>query len=541
MSKKSQARKQKKEAEKAGRVKAVEKKPLTRKQKIIIAVSAALAAVLVAAFIIGLVNVIRQGKELDYMKDDISRYVTISEEFYKSYEIEVELLEFAEDDIDRKINKLLVDNKDKNARFDGASVHKPDYKLAVGDVANIWYSGYFMEDGVRKSYSGMTNYTSSEAHALELGSGTFIKGFEEALIGMNLQTESFSKISSGTVSAGDVAYVSFKTIHADGKTSTSTSERIELGSSKTDEVYGKGFSAFLVGKAIGTAISDKFITKIGDDDADTVYYEMKVDFVTQCEDKAIKINVTFPKDYESENLRGKAVVFDVFVTTAVLYNTPVWNDEFVTSKLKVSADELSQYEGANLAEKYRNKIRQELSDELEEKNNALKEEAMWKFFKEKAVKKSLPDNEVLKVYREYFDDVNRQFELYQSYYTSLDAFAREYFGLESGADWRAYIQSRAEDVIYEKLIFYYILQKDKLVPSDEEFNRLYEENMNEYMDYYKELYKEEIDKCETEEEREAKIAEIKKDMIEYYGEEYFVENTYYQYAVEILVSRAVVK
>ncbi len=519
------------------------KKKLTRKTITIVSISSVLVAALIIALIIGFINIINDGKTVDYMNDDLSRYVYIDNEYYEKFPVTSPL--YREDKLDvevqRKINKLLVTHKDKNALYDGAAVHKPSHILAVGDVVNIWFSGYIMEDGVRKTYDGMSNYADPEPNALELGSGVFITGFEEALIGMKLQSFDFEKKSIGTVSAGDVIYLSYQAFNADGTISNRTAERIDLSDPNVDSVYGVGFAKFFEGKTIAERFKDKLTFRIDGEKNDTVYYDVKVEYATRGEENAIKINVVFPPDYQSADLRGKAVTFDVFAYTAVLYNTPEFNDEFVTETLKESAESLADYEGSNLAEKYRDKLMTEAKDSLDQANTTIKEEDFWTHVKDKCVVKKLPKNEVQLKYQEYFNAVKAYFETYQMYYETLDECAMDYFGLSSDVGWRDEVMKMAENDVLERLLFYYIMRDANLVPSEKEISRLYDENVEDALDYYKELYKEEIDKCETEEAREAKIAEIKADMLKYYGEDYFRENALYQHFVKIIVKGAVVK
>ena len=63
--------------------------------------------------------------------------------------------------------------------------------------------------------------------------------------------------------------------------------------------------------------------------------------------------------------------------------------------------------------------------------------------------------------------------------------------------------------------------------------------MDEHLDYYlEEVYAEELEKIEDNAEREERIAEITKEMFDYYGKKYFEENVYYNYALEELLKFA---
>ncbi len=523
--------------------KEAKKRGLSEKSKklLIIIIAAVVALSLIAAVAIGIIASANDGKWIDYMNDDLSKYISIDEDDYKNFPVTTPLLPApTEADVIREVNKLLTAHKSDEPEFNGAAMLGE--VLTIGDVLNLWYSGYVIEDGVRKEIANTSNYTSTEAHKLELGAGTFIPSLEDALIGLQLQPTPFEKIKDGTVTiaADDVIYLSYSAFHPDGSYTTQRSERIDLGADYIDTLYGAGFRDMFVGKNVtfGEEFSSAFTCRIPGEEVDTGYYKVSIDFITRCEDKALTIPVTFPLDYSEKSLRGKTVLFDVFAYSAVIYETPEWTDSFITETLKLSADELAEYAGETLTERYESRIMKELTESTDEANSRLIEEDMWAHYKSKVNVKRLPENEVTEVYQQYYDEALAYYQYYSSSYGTVDAAARAYFGLSSNDDWREYITERAEDVIIEKLIFYYILQAENLIPSDEEYERIYNENIEEYFEYYKKLYENELAACKTDEEREAKLAEIKREMLEYYGEEYFEENAYYQYAIYIMISYA---
>jgi len=89
-------------------------------------------------------------------------------EEYKGVVIEKPLVEVGEDQVEKELAKLAK----RHVRLVDAS----DSTLAVGDTAIIDYSGSV--DGL--FFDGGT----ATGHSLEIGSGTFIPGFEEQLVGM---------------------------------------------------------------------------------------------------------------------------------------------------------------------------------------------------------------------------------------------------------------------------------------------------------------------------------------------------------------------
>ena len=105
-----------------------------------------------------------QAKELS------NEYVTVSA--YKG--VEVDLIEAAakvtDADVDAQIESILSNYAEK--------VEVTDRAAKEGDIANIDYVG--TKDGV--AFEG----GSYEGYDLTLGSGTFIEGFEEGIVGHNI-------------------------------------------------------------------------------------------------------------------------------------------------------------------------------------------------------------------------------------------------------------------------------------------------------------------------------------------------------------------
>lgn len=113
----------------------------------------------------------------DYFASQISNFVEISAEDYahmvaklpKSYLISDEVVE-------SYIKKQLFSNK---TQLNGGE-SQIDQPVRYGDTAYIYYEGFM--DGV--AFDGGSNMTSLSPYALSIGSGTFIDGFEDQLIGV---------------------------------------------------------------------------------------------------------------------------------------------------------------------------------------------------------------------------------------------------------------------------------------------------------------------------------------------------------------------
>lgn len=515
-----------------------------KNKKLVIIVSAVLAAAIVTGIVFGIIALVNGGKEVDFLNDDLSKYVYIASEDYKNYPVSIPLLSVDESDVLREINRLRVKNKDKNALFGGASVRPNNYTVKLGDVANIWYRAYSVdENGTKTDISGASNLKDSAPYPLEIGSTEFVKGFEEALIGKPLHTKSPEFLKSGKVQPGDIIYISYSAFLPNGTPTTVSDVVIDTADkASVDKLYGNGFAEFFIGKTIGDVKGMTEAFKIEGESVDAIYYEMKINYAVRCDEEPYLVNVVFPANYKEKSLRGVAACFEVYAVNAVLYNNvPEFNDAFITEKLKETPESLSAYEGETLSKKYESKIKSELEAAKETTNDALIEEEMWSYYHEKLEVKKLPKKEVEEFYLEYLAEISEYYSIYGVSFESFDEFARYYLKLSEKADWRAHLRSSAEAAVTERLLFYYIINKEGIKPDAAEYERLFKEAEDEHMKNFLDLYKTDLEACKTEEEKAAKLLEIEKKFDEYYGEEYFSELVYYQYGIERLIDFANVK
>ena len=102
---------------------------------------------------------------------DLDSYITLKED-YDVFDVEIAPIEVTEDEIDTQINNLLLDKASTSDKLQKLI----DRAIVEGDTAIIDYVG--TKDGV--AFEGGTSYTSTD---LTIGSGAFIPGFEEGLIG----------------------------------------------------------------------------------------------------------------------------------------------------------------------------------------------------------------------------------------------------------------------------------------------------------------------------------------------------------------------
>lgn len=474
--------------------------------------------------------------EFNYTEENLSKYISISEEDYKGYTLEVLYDEMRDSDLDRKIMSLRY-AKRKEPLYDGGNVLNLNLQIDAGDTVKIYYRGYTIdESGNQNGINGACNFSSSTPHSLGIGSLGFIPGFEESLIGV--KPNSYARLGikkTGEISDGDVVYLTYNAMLPDGKSISSTAERIDL-SSDVDSKYGVGFKDFLLSAKIGQKVTQSKTFAMGVGTA--VYFDMSVVYATSGESEPLTISTYFPSDYQEESLRGKTVLFDVYFEEVIAYDTPEYDEAFITELLGISEADLSEYEGEGIVEKHKNMLKAEIISEYDESKNAAVEKMIWEHLHDKVNVKKLPKKQVEKVYNEYYVEIQSAYNnYYSSFYSTVDEFATAYLKITDGTSWKSYIQAQAENIVTEKLIFYYIIREEGFVPSFDEYEAQYNKILEEYINYYTEnIYKDELNAIKDAAEKEKRIAQIKAEMIEYYGEDYFSEIVYYEFSFKDFIS-----
>ena len=115
----------------------------------------------------------KEGSTFILSEADVESYVTLNED-YDVFNVEIDPIEVTEDEINTQINNLILD-KAPSATTLQTLVNRP---VESGDTVIIDYVG--TKDGV--AFEGGTSTTSTD---LTIGSGSFIPGFEDGLIGVN--------------------------------------------------------------------------------------------------------------------------------------------------------------------------------------------------------------------------------------------------------------------------------------------------------------------------------------------------------------------
>lgn len=116
-------------------------------------------------------------ENFDYLNADMNDYISFDSSIYQNAEISLDSTYFVDDtDVDEEIAATLFQYREKIN--DGAQV--ADIPIKYGDSAFIYYTGYL--DG--EAFDNGSNADDADPYELVIGSGSFIPGFEDRLIGV---------------------------------------------------------------------------------------------------------------------------------------------------------------------------------------------------------------------------------------------------------------------------------------------------------------------------------------------------------------------
>ena len=517
---------------------------------LLISAIVALLGVVIGA-VVGVVSYLNN-REIDYLNDNLGKYIYIAASDYKSFEVEDTLDDVTDRDVEMSIIKLLTQNK---GAMENGGATKRWVEITPGDLIDLYYIGYTLDgDGNKVYFDGGCNLSKLleertqeevEKDMVEVGSGSLL--FEYELIGKKtVDYLSISAKTSGSTEANDILYVTYSYILSDGACEDARSEYIDLSSPFVDERFGEGFREFLTGVKIGEKIkepSSQFISN-GTDGQD-VYFDITVNGAfrnTGSEGKtALTVETYFPMNYHSEEMRGVTAYFDIYVKGGIEYTETKLDENFITEVLKESEETLSSYEGQNILDKFRAKKRAELEVLRDEELATIIEDALWANLKDKVVIKEIPDFEIENCYNNYLSQFSADYEnYYSSYYSNLDSYIRATLGIGSKEEWKPVLREQAEVGVVEKLLFYYVARAEGLYPSGDAYEEIYEDFVGGYLDSYLASLECSREDYKTEEEYLEAVAKYKEKMFSYYEEDYFEDNAYYIYVIDALSEYAVV-
>ena len=409
----------------------------------------------------------------DYSKLNIKDYISLDSAYYKGATVEVDVTpEIGDSDVEDFIEYLLKQNADSETLTDVA--------VENGDTVKLYFRGSV--DGV--DFEGGSNMSDSTPTSLGIGSGSFIPGFEEALVGIIPNTTSFTKITSGTVKADYVVYVTYSYAYGSEEGSVASVERIDLAST---EKYDEAFIANIVGQTVGSTFTfTADVDMNGDGEKESVTYDMKVSFASI--EETADITVTFPDPYQNnEELSGKEAVFHVVITELARPVIPELTEELVKKSMGFES------ENGATGDAYLAEFRVYVKKSLEEtRTSNIKSDALNKLIETlmaNAEVKEYPEDALNEVFKYCEDQLAYYFEAYSAQYSDFpyataEEFAPDFFGIPEGQTYEEWLDAYAKEEVKYNLIVFYVMDKENIKLSASER----EEQVKALADYYAAYY-----------------------------------------------------
>lgn len=175
------------------------------------------------------------------------------------------------------------------------------------------------------------------------------------------------------------------------------------------------------------------------------------------EEKTIK--VTFPEDYQSEDLAGKDAEFDVKVNYIGKEVVPELTDEYAKENLE-----------AKSVEDYKKTVRQRLEETKKENAEATIQNTVWSQVVNNAKeKKDLPEDMIS--YQK--EQLESQYSSYAEMYgMEVDDFMQQMIGMS--------LDECAKDSVKRMMVASLLIQKEKIALSDKEYKDRLEDLASEY-------------------------------------------------------------
>lgn len=505
----------------------------------IFAIAALVALLLTVLAVVGVW--IYNGLTINYFEDDLSRYIYISREDYSDYDAEVAIDRIDERYVENEIIKMLYDYRTLygTGGYNSTTQTVGGVKrlISAGDDVRIRYIQYYYdEDGRRVN----VNAKLDSYEVCRIGEGAYPVGFEIGLVGVDI--DSAPRLVSTIdrpVALGDTVKLTYSAFYADGRVDEAVTAYVTVDPEECDAVYGDGFAEFLIGKGVGAFDEmyadegDKYFKHTAADGKADAFFDFKLHKIYE-PGSPLTLEAVYSVDYEEAELAGRTVYYDVYFEGYQIYTVPTLDDSFITEKLKLTMDSLSDYDGDTLTERYRSYVFKSLEDAAMNSAYDKVYDIMWEHYLDKVEVRWLPEGAVAVYYNDYIDYFTSSYESNASMYGNLDAYVLTQLGLSEDDDWRAVVRARAEQAVVEQTIFYYIVRAEGYLPSAEEEAELIEKFRAEELDYILTTLGVVRDDFDTEEAYRARVRECEELLDSTYDESYFKERAIHDYAYEKL-------
>ncbi len=419
-------------------------------------------------------------------EEDMTAFLSLLREQYLGITLEVEPKKTVTDE------DALAYLNDLRLYYATSSESLLEGTVSLGDTVLLYYRGE--ADG--EPFFGGSNMTGEVPHELVIGSGTFIPGFEDALIGLALGSTSVTLRTDTAAVAGtdgSTVYITCKasiTSESGQVQNGEISERVDL---LTDPRFSSALKTALTGKHPGDTLEGSFTESLdlaGSGELMSVTLTEVTLTAVVTEENLARIEVTFPESYGAAALAGRDAVFYVHITGIRRPVPCEVNASFIKNTLKRTLADLLPYlpadtpSGATEEEKMvaalPGYLKAWLENEAEAEYRSARLAALWRQIAEAATVIRYPEEGLKQAYDLFYgmakDSYDECLLLYQGFaeaYPTVESFVPYYYGQA----YPEYFENKtaeeglaalAEHSLKEQMVFYYIVQTENITLTEDE-------------------------------------------------------------------------
>ncbi len=475
----------------------------------------------------------------NFAKNKMKKFIQLSKESYDGITVKIDP---KEEITSKEVEEYILDLR----RYYAKSETLTSGVVQDGDTVKIYYWGEI--DGT--PFFGGSNMADEKPYELLIGGGNFIPGFEDNLIGVDMSTTGIVYLTGNPLTVGEedrILHISYtgKYTNKDGQIKSGTiSERIDLDS---DTRFSSTFKALFLGKRLGETIAGTHTESLdmtGTGEKVSVEITgLKVTKIVKSETMT-EVEATFPADYGVEALNGKTATFHVAVTEISRPVLPDLNESFLKDTLKLKLVDLLPYipeetsenasEGAKMLAAFPHYMEEYLKENAESVYESAKKAAMWDAISKAAKVLEYPEEAVTEAYNSYYAQAESMYQSYASQdqnftasYPTILSFISAYYG-ESYPQYfqnktaEAGLKELARASVKEQMVFYYIVQTEKISLTRKEKTEDYDALVQNYADYFTAQYGTEI---------------TKEDILKQYTKDYLLEEILYNKVTDLLAAK----
>lgn len=246
-------------------------------------------------------------------------------------------------------------------------------------------------------------------------------------------------------------------------TAAGTTNAVKEGTVADGETIIIDYAGKIDGKAFDGGSANDYSLKIG---SGSFIPGFESGLIGVAVGSTVDLNLTFPADYSTAALAGKAVVFTVTVKSRQILVIPALDDAFV----KANSD-------VNTVAEYQTVIKDQLTTEKTAAAVLAQKDKLWGQVVTASKVIKYPDKEVQDVIASTVEEYKGYAKQYKMEYVD---FLKQYVGVTNEADFNKQVAAYAKVLVKEEMIIYSIADKEKISTTNDEYKQFITDTLKDY-------------------------------------------------------------